>query len=148
MDVMRRHAEYGKAIVLPLAERERAAEAEQAAGPALATGTAAFPRSPLLMMAARIAMSHHERWDGAGYPEGLAEEQIPLEARITAVADVFDALSTARCYKPAFPLVKCFEIVAAERGRHFDPDIADICLSRSDDFESVYYQMADQDAPA
>ena len=77
--------------------------------------------SPVLDMAARIALTHHERWDGSGYPIGLAGEDIPLEGRITAVADVFDALSTKRAYKPAFPLEKCFSILQEGRGTHFDP---------------------------
>src|SRR5690606_4028853 len=75
----------------------------------------------VLDMAARIALTHHEKWDGSGYPIGLAGEDIPIEGRITAVADVFDALSTRRAYKPAFPLEKCFSILEEGREKHFDP---------------------------
>ena len=86
--------------------------------------------SPTLRMATRIAMTHHERWDGSGYPRGLAGEQIPLEGRITAVADVFDALSNDRPYKPAFPLEQCFTMMEAERGKHFDPRVLDAFFAR------------------
>ena len=75
--------------------------------------------SPLLKMAARIASSHHEKWDGTGYPLGLKGEQIPIEGRITAVADVFDALSTKRHYKDAIDPEECFKMIEKERGRHF-----------------------------
>jgi putative two-component system response regulator len=100
----------------------------------------------MLIMAASIAASHHERWDGTGYPKRISGENIPLEARITAVADVFDALSTSRCYKPAFPLQECFEIVASERGRHFDPQVVDACFAARDQFEATYRSLADTDA--
>jgi len=81
--------------------------------------------SPVLVLAEKIALTHHEWWDGSGYPSRLAGEQIPLEGRITAVADVFDALSSERCYKSAFPIEKCFAIMEAERGTHFDPAVID-----------------------
>ena len=85
--------------------------------------------SSLLEMAATIALTHHERWDGTGYPLGLAREDIPLEGRITAVADVFDALSTKRSYKAALPLDRCFEILIDGRGTHFDPQVLDAFLA-------------------
>ncbi len=81
--------------------------------------------SPLLQMAARIAATHHERWDGRGYPKGLSGTDIPIEGRITAVADVFDALGSARKYKQAFSIEKCFELLKRGRGTQFDPDILD-----------------------
>jgi putative two-component system response regulator len=78
-------------------------------------------KSELVRTAASIAASHHEKWDGSGYPAGLAGESIPVEGRIAAVADVFDALCSDRPYKPAWPIEKaCAEIVAGS-GRHFDP---------------------------
>ncbi len=76
-----------------------------------------------------IALYHHERWDGTGYPVGLAGENIPLAARIMAVADVFDALYEERCYKPPVrPIEKIMEIMSEGRGTQFDPSIIDIFM--------------------
>jgi len=77
----------------------------------------------LLQTAERIAASHHERWDGGGYPRGLAGEQIPLAGRLVALADVFDALVHERPYKPAWPLEQAIEEILSLRGTHFDPDV-------------------------
>jgi putative two-component system response regulator len=85
--------------------------------------------SELIQLAAKIAASHHERWDGAGYPKRLAGEAIPLCARIVAIADVFDALTTERPYKKALSLEEALAILKAERGRHFDPACLDAFLS-------------------
>jgi putative two-component system response regulator len=89
--------------------------------------------SPLVRLAERIARSHHERWDGAGYPEHLAGEAIPLEARIVAVADVVDALSSDRPYRPALPAEEVRAYVAREAGHHFDPAVARAYLSLADE---------------
>ena len=83
------------------------------------------PTFPLLSMASQIALTHHEWWDGSGYPLGLKGDDIPLPGRITAVADVFDALSSKRPYKPPIPRDQCFKIMAEERGTHFDPTVLD-----------------------
>lgn len=99
--------------------------------------------SPLLQLAAIIALTHHERWDGSGYPLGLAGEDIPLPGRITAVADVFDALSSKRPYKPAFPLKKCLTILEDGRGTKFDPVVLDAFLARKDDVVGVQLTYAD-----
>ncbi len=90
-------------------------------------------QSELLKLGATIARSHHERVDGSGYPQGLVGEAIPLEARITAVADVFDALTSDRVYRKAFPLPDALEIMERGRGTHFDPNILDVFLSSLDD---------------
>lgn len=90
-------------------------------------------------------MTHHEKWNGSGYPLGLAGEDIPLEGRITAVADVFDALSSRRPYKPAFPLEKCLAIMAEGRGQHFDPAVVDAFFARRDEIVSVQIEYADVD---
>lgn len=81
--------------------------------------------SELLQMAFNIAMTHHEKFDGSGYPNRLAGKQIPIEGRIVAVADVFDALTNRRCYKPAFALDEAKRILLEGRGAHFDPDMID-----------------------
>ena len=83
----------------------------------------------LLNLAATIAFTHHEHWDGNGYPEGMRGDDIPLPGRLVAVADVFDALTTKRPYKRAWPLEEAVAELEAQRGRHLDPDITDIALS-------------------
>ena len=83
-----------------------------------------------------IAIAHHEKWDGSGYPKGLKGEEIPLSARIMAIADVFDALTSERCYKSAIPADDAFNIIVEGRGTHFDPDIIDIVIKIKDDFIS------------
>jgi putative two-component system response regulator len=80
-------------------------------------------RSPLLVMAEQIALTHHERWDGQGYPRGLSREQIPLPGRIVAVADVFDALTHERPYKRAWPVHEALAEIRSQEGRQFDPDV-------------------------
>ncbi len=83
----------------------------------------AVGKSRILELAATIAMSHHEKWDGTGYPFGLSGENIPLESRIVAVANVFDLLSTKQCHRPAFSEDECFAIIADGSGTHFDPAV-------------------------
>lgn len=78
---------------------------------------------PLLEMARLVAVSHHEKWNGSGYPHGLAGEDIPLVGRIVALGDVFDALTSARPYKQAWPVERAIEIIRTEAGSHFDPDV-------------------------
>jgi HD-GYP domain-containing protein (c-di-GMP phosphodiesterase class II) len=85
--------------------------------------------SDLLDLSAVIALTHHERWDGSGYPLGLAGEEIPLPGRIAAVADVFDALTSDRVYRAAIPLEAAVEMIRAECGSHFDPRVVDAFLA-------------------
>jgi putative two-component system response regulator len=80
---------------------------------------------PVLEMAEQIALSHHERWDGTGYPHGLKGEEIPVAARIVALADVFDALTHARPYKPAWPVEDAVAEIRRVRGTQFDPNVVD-----------------------
>jgi putative two-component system response regulator len=89
--------------------------------------------SELLMLGGQIALTHHERWDGSGYPNGLVREQIPFEGRIVAIADVFDALTSERSYKPAFEVDQAVAIMTEERGTHFDPDLLDMFLAMVDE---------------
>ena len=89
-------------------------------------------------MAYNVARYHHEKWNGRGYPEGLSGEDIPLPARIMAVADVFDAVSEKRCYRDAMPLEKCFGIIEEGRGRDFDPVLADAFLNIRDEITEVH----------
>lgn len=99
--------------------------------------------SPIMRMAAVIACTHHEKWDGSGYPNGLSGTGIPIEGRIAAVADVFDALSTERPYKLAFPLDECFRILEEGRGTHFDPDILDAFLKRKSEIIQTFFDYSD-----
>ncbi len=92
---------------------------------------------PILAAAAVIARDHQERWDGSGYPHGAAGEDIHLYGRIVAVADVFDALGSKRCYKDAWPLEQILEYFRAERGRHFDPRIAELLIEHIDDIVAL-----------
>ena len=82
-------------------------------------------RSPVVQLGEVIALTHHERWDGTGYPRGLRGEEIPLVARIIAVCDVFDALVSDRPYKTAWSVEDALEEIKSERGKHFEPRLAD-----------------------
>jgi len=107
--------------------------------------------SNFLQMARAIAMSHHERWDGKGYPQGLSGTAIPLAARLTSIADVYDALRTPRVYKPAFPHEECVSIIREEAGRRFDPDLVDVFLTIEGTFRDIadrYRASAEACAPA
>lgn len=88
-----------------------------------------------LSCASDIATYHHERWDGNGYPLGLKGDEIPLSARIMAIADVFDALISERCYKKAMTREEAYEIIREESGTHFDPKLAEVFLNHRDEFE-------------
>jgi putative two-component system response regulator len=88
--------------------------------------------SALLELGATIALTHHERWDGTGYPRQLVGSAIPLEGQVAAVADVFDALTSDRPYRKAFPLEKAVEILRGERGKHFDPRLVDLFFESMD----------------
>lgn len=89
-------------------------------------------RAPVLTLAASISLTHHERWDGLGYPRELLAEEIPIEGRIAAIADVFDALTSDRIYRAALTIEEADEIMKHERARAFDPDLLDVFLSRLD----------------
>ena len=94
-------------------------------------------RSPYLKLAYEIALYHHEKYNGAGYPEGLKGNDIPIAARIMALADVYDALGSHRCYKDAFPYEKVKRIIVEEKGEHFDPHVVESFLRREKRFLEV-----------
>jgi putative two-component system response regulator len=95
---------------------------------------------PLLELCAAIAWTHHERFDGTGYPRGLRGEEIPIEGRITAIGDVFDALTTDRPYRPAFPIDKALAIMEDERGGQFDPRVLDAFLEAKPEVRAIMDQ--------
>jgi putative two-component system response regulator len=118
-EVMKKHAEIGGAILKNANSR-------------------------VLQVAETVAMTHHEKWDGSGYPNGLRGEVIPLMGRITAVADVFDALTMKRCYKPPFSLEQSVGIITEGRGRHFDPQLVDLFLSHLNEFVVIQAEYSDK----
>ena len=97
-------------------------------------------------MAKLIAYAHHERWDGTGYPFGLAEDAIPLAARIVAVADVYDALTTKRPYKRAFPHSEAYRMIASGAGTQFDPEVVSAFVSMETEFKQIARDLADHPA--
>lgn len=118
MQAMRKHAKFGSDAI-EMAERD-----------------IAMPL-PFLALAKEIAHWHHEKFNGGGYPDGLAGVAIPLSARIMALADVFDALISPRVYKQAMPYATARDKILAERGQHFDPDITDAFVADFDDFATI-----------
>lgn len=113
MEMMRAHARFGAEII----------------------GT---HHSELLKMARTVAMSHHEKWDGTGYPDGLSGEDIPLVSRIVAIADVFDALTSKRPYKEAWPIERAIDYIESRAGAHFDPTITPLLRTELDKIMDVY----------
>lgn len=128
--VMKDHCRKGWNVCLP-----------QSDAPVMPTAIAS--NSPILEMAASIAYTHHEKWDGSGYPGGLRGEDIPIEGRITAVADVFDALTHARPYKAAMSIEESLRILKEERGTHFDPRVLDAFFASLEEVLDVYRHHAD-----
>lgn len=100
-----------------------------------------YPNNKFLNMAINIAQSHHEKWDGTGYPQGLSGENIPLSARIMAFADVYDALRTKRVYKEAYSHDKSMEIIKQGEGIHFDPIISKIFLQNENEIKAIYEKL-------
>lgn len=106
-----------------------------------------FPDADFLKMAYDIALTHHERFDGTGYPNGLSKYEIPLSGRILAVADVYDALTTKRTYKEAYSHEVARSIILEGRGTHFDPDIVDGFLAKEDEFIAILKRLSDPETP-
>ena len=124
-EAMKRHTYYGRDIL-------EKAEAR--------LGEVSF-----LNYASEIAYTHHERWNGTGYPRGLSGDRIPLSGRLMAIADVYDALVSKRVYKPPIPHSKVVSIIEEGRGSYFDPDLADIFMQINDEFRKVAFEFADFD---
>ncbi|MDH4318513.1 MAG: response regulator [Desulfobulbaceae bacterium] len=102
-----------------------------------------IPGTSFLKHARELAYSHHEKWDGSGYPEGIAGENIPTSGRIMAVADVYDALISKRVYKPPFPHPKAVDIIKQGKGSHFDPDLVDAFVAVEDQCRRIALEFAD-----
>ena len=102
-------------------------------------------KDSFLRYAERIAFTHHEKWDGTGYPRGLTGESIPICGRLMAVADVYDALVSRRVYKPPFPHSKAVSIILEGKGTHFDPDMVDAFENLSEEFRKIALEFADYD---
>ena len=100
---------------------------------------------PFLKTAKEIALSHQEKWDGSGYPQGLKGDAIPMSARLMAVADVYDALISQRVYKPALPHDRAVQIVFQGRGSHFDPDMVDAFIGIQQEFDAIAQRYKDSD---
>lgn len=116
------------------AEERTAMEAHTTIGGQILAGSS----NDLIRVAERIALSHHEKWDGSGYPGHVAGPEIPLEGRITAVADVFDALTSKRVYKPAFDLDWSINEIVASAGKHFDPAVVEAFVAARPEIEAVF----------
>ncbi len=97
----------------------------------------AYSKAEILKLAEQIAISHHEKWNGKGYPQGLGGDNIPLAVRIVGLADVFDALTSKRPYKDPFPVEVAIDIIKKERGEHFDPDVVDVFLENIDEIVKI-----------
>ena len=127
--IMKRHAEFGAAAI------------------AAAQGEAGIGNTSFLEYARQIALTHHERWDGSGYPRGLAGNDIPLAGRLMAVADVYDALISRRVYKPPLSHNEALTTMQGERGQHFDPEVIDSLLAVADHFADIARRFADAPGP-
>jgi putative two-component system response regulator len=102
-------------------------------------------QSPLLTMAKELTLSHQEKWDGSGYPQGLTGTQIPLSARMVALADVFDALISNKVYKDGIAVDKAAQVIVSERSSHFDPVLVDAFVQVQAEFFAIAQQFVDTD---
>ena len=138
-NVMKEHCSLGVEIMRPFV----GSDGERSSDNFVGMDPVSVTNPPLLELAASIARSHHEKWDGTGYPAGLQGEAIPIEGRITCVADVFDALCSTRPYKTGYPLKQCIEIMTSERGTRFDPKILDAFLANLNQIQTIQNQHPD-----
>lgn len=139
-EVIKSHSLFGGSVLQPMnAEEMKYYYAHMEIGESII----GEQNTPLLKMAATIALTHHEKWDGTGYPKGLKGEDIPVEGRIVAVADVFDALTSRRYYKPAIPEEDSIYMIHELRGSHFDPSLVHCFLENVHRFHKVRMDLAD-----
>jgi putative two-component system response regulator len=111
-------------------------------GETLNAAVQAHPKARYLQIARDIAMSHHEKFDGSGYPHGLKGEEIPLCGRIVALSDVYDALTTARVYKPAYSHEVASNIIREGSGKHFDPEVVAAFIANEERFIEIHDQLS------
>ena len=116
--------------------------------PAIGAGIIGRHDHPLLHTARIVALTHHEKWDGTGYPRGLAGDKIPLTGRIVAIAYVFDALTSERPYKEAWPVARAVDYLRSNAGSHFDPTLVELFIGRLDDVMKVRAMYVDQPGAA
>jgi CHASE2 domain-containing sensor protein len=122
---MKKHPVYGLSVITTAQRRARAGE------------------DPILAMAKDIVYTHHERWDGQGYPQGLKGEQIPIPGRLMAIVDVYDALTTNRCYRESLPHDRAVELIADGQGTHFDPAVVDAFMQSASLLRTVAHDLSD-----
>jgi putative two-component system response regulator len=139
-EVMKTHCVTGAEI---LREESKSMQAYLARYGNRAARPARRNRNPILRLASSIALTHHEWWDGTGYPAGLAGPHIPLAARIVALADTYDALRSARSYKPALPEAEALEVIQSECGQHLDPEICAAFDRSAPGFQAIRSQFPD-----
>ncbi|RTR37881.1 two-component system response regulator [Shewanella canadensis] len=125
-DEMKKHTTYGRDAIAAAEQRISVAD-------------------NFLVFAKEIAYAHQEKWNGSGYPEGLAGDDIPISARLMAVADVYDALISRRVYKPPFPHEKAVAIILEGKGNHFDPDMVDAFMEIADEYYVISQEFADSE---
>ena len=139
-EIMQKHSEMGSRMLEPFqAEEFEIYRRHTVIGEDILGGS----DSPLLEMARKIAAFHHEHWDGSGYPYGLSGEDIPIEARIVSVADVYDALSNKRIYKEPFPEEKCFSVMRQLTGTFLDPAIVEVFFQNIDTIQKIKEKWKD-----
>ena len=138
-EIMKTHASIGAEAIAEAISHAKEMESQSSAKADNALSL------EFLETAQEIAGGHHEKWNGSGYPRGLAGDDIPLSARLMALADVFDALISRRHYKNAFPIDRALQIIGEGRGQHFDPDVVDAFMAQVDRFTAIAYRYVDAD---